>query len=151
MLTISEGLEYLRWCWLGFLPNFLFFSNLKPHAKFRNPTITPSWRKVTAAERKKKREKMPLIVNSFVTAHASNLDQHFLTVSLTLSVSLDVVTFSYTLIKWSLQRHLALPRTTQQQQVCMSRQESTTWTSSARPSTTTSSARTKMSTSSGQC
>jgi hypothetical protein len=28
--------------------------DLKPHGKFRNPTITPSGRKVTAAERKRK-------------------------------------------------------------------------------------------------
>ena len=36
-----------------------FWCDLKPHAKFRNPTITPSWRKVSVGEvkqTKKERE-----------------------------------------------------------------------------------------------
>jgi hypothetical protein len=42
------------------------FCNLKPHAKFQNPTITPSGRKVTGAEREKKeRKKTPLIVDTY--------------------------------------------------------------------------------------
>ena len=41
-------------------PQILFFCDLKPHAKFRNPTITPSWRKVSGGEEKK----MPLIVDT---------------------------------------------------------------------------------------
>ena len=36
--------------------------NLKPHAQFQNPTITPFGRKVTGAEKKKK--KKPLIVDT---------------------------------------------------------------------------------------
>ena len=39
---------------LAYLPNFFY---LKPHANFRNPTITPSWRKVSVGEKKKEREK----------------------------------------------------------------------------------------------
>jgi hypothetical protein len=30
---------------------------LKPHAKFQNPTLTPSWRKVTAGEERRERKK----------------------------------------------------------------------------------------------
>jgi hypothetical protein len=30
-----------------FTPNLILFCDLKLHAKFRNPTITPSWRKVS--------------------------------------------------------------------------------------------------------
>jgi hypothetical protein len=37
-----------------FLPQILFLCDLKPHAKFQNPTITPSGRKVT---RKKERKR----------------------------------------------------------------------------------------------
>ena len=49
----------------SFLPQILFFGDLNPHAKFRNPTITPSGRKVTAGERRKKeREK-----NAFNSEH----------------------------------------------------------------------------------
>ena len=33
-----------------FYPKSYFFCDLKPHAKFRNPTITPSGRKETAGE-----------------------------------------------------------------------------------------------------
>ena len=33
------------------------FCELKPHAKFWNPTIPPSGRKVTRAERKKKKKR----------------------------------------------------------------------------------------------
>ena len=40
-----------------FLPKSYFFCELKPHAKFRNPTITPSGRKVTQGEREKKERK----------------------------------------------------------------------------------------------
>ena len=41
-------------------PNFVhpkshYFGELKPHAKFRNLTITPSGRKVTQAERRKRK------------------------------------------------------------------------------------------------
>jgi hypothetical protein len=36
--------------------NLIFWCELKPHAKFRNPTITPSGRKVTQAEERKKKE-----------------------------------------------------------------------------------------------
>jgi hypothetical protein len=32
----------------------LFFCELKPHAKFLNPTITPSGTKVTRAERRER-------------------------------------------------------------------------------------------------
>ena len=46
-------------------PNLIFFCDLKPHAKFQNPTITPSGREVSEAERKKKKEKKtPLIVDT---------------------------------------------------------------------------------------
>jgi hypothetical protein len=45
---------------LFFLSQISCLSDLKPHAKFRNHTITPSWRKVTRSER----EKMPLIVDT---------------------------------------------------------------------------------------
>jgi hypothetical protein len=39
--------------------------DLKPNAKFENPTINPSGRKVTAAERREKEKKeMPLIVDT---------------------------------------------------------------------------------------
>ena len=45
-----------------------FLCDLKPHAKFWNPTITPSGRKVTNSERekerKKEREKKTLIVDT---------------------------------------------------------------------------------------
>jgi hypothetical protein len=44
-------------------PNFFFI--LKPHAKFQNPMITPSGRKVSEAEKKKEREKTPLIVDTY--------------------------------------------------------------------------------------
>ena len=44
--------------------HFYFFCDLKPHTKFQNHTITSSGRKVTRAERERKRkeEKTPLIV-----------------------------------------------------------------------------------------
>jgi hypothetical protein len=35
--------------------NLIFFCDLKPDAKFQSPTITPSGRKVTGAEREKKK------------------------------------------------------------------------------------------------
>jgi hypothetical protein len=38
-------------------PQFLFFCDLKAHAKFQNPTITPSGRKVTQGERREKEKK----------------------------------------------------------------------------------------------
>ena len=41
----------------SFTPNLIFFCDLKPHAKFWNPTITPSGRKVTGSEKKKKKRK----------------------------------------------------------------------------------------------
>ena len=34
-------------------PKSYFYCDLKPHGKFQNPTITPSGRKVTGAEREK--------------------------------------------------------------------------------------------------
>jgi hypothetical protein len=41
-----------------FYPKSYFFCDLKPHAKFWNPTITPSGRKVTRRrERREKRKK----------------------------------------------------------------------------------------------
>ena len=40
-----------------FYPKSYFFCYLKPHSKFRNPTITPSWRKETVGEEKREREK----------------------------------------------------------------------------------------------
>ena len=52
-----------------FNPKSYFFCDLKPHAKFQNPIITPSRRKVTQAEREKE---------SSVTAHASRSDQFLL-------------------------------------------------------------------------
>jgi hypothetical protein len=48
-----------------------FFGELKPNAKFRNPTITPSGRKVTQAERKKSKN----AVNCSATAHTSRSNQ----------------------------------------------------------------------------
>ena len=36
-----------------FTPNLIFFCDLKPHAKYHNPTIAPSRRKVSEAEREK--------------------------------------------------------------------------------------------------
>ena len=39
-----------------FTPNLIFLCDLKPHAKFQNPTITPSGRKVSEAERRRKKE-----------------------------------------------------------------------------------------------
>ena len=51
-------------------PKSYFFCDLKPHAKFWNPTITPSGTKVTTLERKKrererkKEKKTPLIVDT---------------------------------------------------------------------------------------
>ena len=45
-------------------PKSYFFGDLKPHAKFGNPTITPSGRKVTTSEEKEEREKTPLIVDT---------------------------------------------------------------------------------------
>ena len=38
-------------------PQILIFCDLEPNAKFQNPTITPSGRKVMQAERKKKEKK----------------------------------------------------------------------------------------------
>ena len=38
-------------------PQILFFCDWQPHAKFENPTITPSGRKVTAAERREKKRR----------------------------------------------------------------------------------------------
>ena len=49
-----------------FSPQILFFCDLKPHAKFQNPTITPSGRKVSVGEERerKKEKKTPLIVDT---------------------------------------------------------------------------------------
>ena len=44
-------------------PKSYFFGELKPHTKFKNPTITPSGRKVSVVE-ERKREKTPLIVDT---------------------------------------------------------------------------------------
>jgi hypothetical protein len=42
-------------------PNLIFFCDFKPPAKYRNPTIIPSERKVSVGERKRKeREKKTL-------------------------------------------------------------------------------------------
>jgi hypothetical protein len=38
-------------------PQILFFCYLQPNANIWNPTITPSGREVTGAERRKKKEK----------------------------------------------------------------------------------------------
>ena len=49
-----------------FFPPLFFcfvFCDWKPHNKFQNPTITPSGRKVTQAERRE-REKTPLILDT---------------------------------------------------------------------------------------
>jgi hypothetical protein len=43
-----------------FTPNLIFFCELKPHAKFRNPTITPSGRKVTSGERREREKKQTI-------------------------------------------------------------------------------------------
>ena len=43
-------------------PKSYFFCDLKPHAKFQDPTITPSWRKVSGGEEEER--KMPLIVDT---------------------------------------------------------------------------------------
>ena len=51
-----------------FRPKSYFLCDLKPHAKFQNPTITPSWRKVSEG---KEREEKKLNM----TAHASGSDQ----------------------------------------------------------------------------
>jgi hypothetical protein len=45
-----------------FYPECLFFGDLEPHAKFQDPTITPSVRKVTG--RKKEEKIIPLIVDA---------------------------------------------------------------------------------------
>jgi hypothetical protein len=39
------------------LPKILFFSDLKPHAKFQKPKITPSGRKVKEEEEERKKAK----------------------------------------------------------------------------------------------
>ena len=49
-ITMGQGVPPI-----SFYPKSYFCIDLKPHAKFRNPTITPSRRKVMAAERKKRR------------------------------------------------------------------------------------------------
>ena len=46
-------------------PKSYFFCELKPHAKFWNPTITPSGRKVTRRREREREEKItPLIVDT---------------------------------------------------------------------------------------
>ena len=47
-----------------FHPKSYYFCELKPHAKFQNPTITPSGKKVTQAEREKREEREKNAVNS---------------------------------------------------------------------------------------
>ena len=47
-----------------FFNGILIFFEFGAHAKFQNPRTTPSGRKVTGAERKRKKEKTPLIVNT---------------------------------------------------------------------------------------
>ena len=39
---------------ISFHPKSYFFDDLKPHAKFQNPTITPSGRKVTWVKERKR-------------------------------------------------------------------------------------------------
>ena len=48
------------------LPQILIFCELKSHAKFQNPTITPSWRKVTQAERERKKLKLFMIFKNII-------------------------------------------------------------------------------------
>ena len=48
------------------LAQILFFCELKPNAKFQNPTINPSGRKVTQGEEEEEREKTPLIVDTYL-------------------------------------------------------------------------------------
>ena len=36
-------------------PPLIFFCDLKPHAKFQNPTITPSGRKVSVGEEEREK------------------------------------------------------------------------------------------------
>ena len=48
-----------------FLPQIYFFCEFKTHGKLRNPTITPSWRKVSVGEGKKKEKITPLIVDTW--------------------------------------------------------------------------------------
>jgi hypothetical protein len=50
---VSEGGRVSE-CYAFFYPKSYFFFDLKPHAKFLNPTITPSRRKVCGGEKKKK-------------------------------------------------------------------------------------------------
>jgi hypothetical protein len=38
-----------------------FFCDLKPHAKFQNPTITPFGTKVTGAERRRRRKTLLIV------------------------------------------------------------------------------------------
>ena len=45
-------------------PKYVFLGDLKPHAKFQNPMITPSGRKVSEAEERKKVRKRKNAVNS---------------------------------------------------------------------------------------
>ena len=40
-----------------YVVKILFFCDFNPHVKFQNSTITPSGRKVSEAERKKKKER----------------------------------------------------------------------------------------------
>ena len=40
-----------------FSPQILFCCDFEPHAKFQNPAINPSERKVTQAEKRKKEKK----------------------------------------------------------------------------------------------
>jgi hypothetical protein len=47
-----------------FYLNSYFLFDLKPHAKFQNPTIIPSERKLSEAERKKKEKEKTLIVDT---------------------------------------------------------------------------------------
>jgi hypothetical protein len=48
--------EYYKFLLMSMGDKSYFFCDLKPHATFRNPMITPSGRKVTAAEERRKRK-----------------------------------------------------------------------------------------------
>ena len=57
-----------------FIPNLFFWGDFKPHAKFLNPTITPSGRKVTTSERDKRR-KFPLTMMGVLAHRLRTLDR----------------------------------------------------------------------------
>jgi hypothetical protein len=57
VFSISGNFKHSLFPKINPKPQILFFCDFKPHAKFWNPTITPSWRKVTGSEKKKKRKR----------------------------------------------------------------------------------------------